>query len=157
MTVKVRSVDRVSIAVRNLEAARAFFERHLGAEFGEIRDVAVDGYRCVPFTIAGFTLELLEPYRPDNPIANFLARHGEGLYQLSLAVEDLDGAMAGLERAGLDLIGPRTDPDDVGQGAGGWRAAFVPPRHAFGVQLRLGEWAPVEALASAAGAAGAAA
>src|SRR5262249_53698076 len=112
-----------------------------------------DGYRCVPFTIAGFTLELLEPYRPDNPIANFLAKRGEGLYQLSLAVEDLDGAMAGLDRAGLDLIGPRADPDDVVQEGCGGQAGVLPPRRAFGVRLRLGERAPVAALARAAGAA----
>ncbi|HEY7513220.1 MAG TPA: VOC family protein, partial [Vicinamibacteria bacterium] len=62
MSVPIRSVDRVAIAVRSLERARAFFERHFGAEFGPVEDVAVDGYRYVPFRIAGFTLELLEPY-----------------------------------------------------------------------------------------------
>ena len=143
MTVKVRSVDRVSIAVRSLEAARAFFEQHFGAEFGEVQDVAVDGYRSVPFTVAGFALELLEPYRPDNPIANFLRKHGEGLYQLSLLVGDLDHAVAGLEGAGLDVIGPRTDPDDVGPDGCCWREAHVHPRDAFGVLVSLGETAPV--------------
>jgi methylmalonyl-CoA/ethylmalonyl-CoA epimerase len=101
MSVGPVRVDRVSIAVRDLDAARTFFERHFDARFGPIQDVAVDGYRYVPFTLGGFTLELLQPYRDDNPIARFLARRGEGLYQLSLMVENLEGAVAELRAAGV--------------------------------------------------------
>lgn len=143
MSVKVTRVDRVSIAVRSLEAARAFFERHFGAEFGAVEDVAVDGYRYVPFTIAGFTLELLEPYRPDNAIGRFLDKRGEGLYQLSLMVEDVDRAAGELREAGLGVLGPRTYPEDVVLEGCRWKEAFVHPRDAFGVLLFLGERTPV--------------
>jgi methylmalonyl-CoA/ethylmalonyl-CoA epimerase len=143
VTVAVRRFDRVSIAVRDLEAARAFFERCFGAEFGAVEDVAVDGYRYVPFTLGGFTLELLAPYRPDNPIARFLDRRGEGLYQLSLMVEDVDQAAADLRRGGLTVLGPRTYPDDVVLEGARWKEAFVHPRDAFGVLLFLGERVPV--------------
>lgn len=148
MSVKVTRVDRVSIAVRSLEAARAFFERHFGAEFGAVEDVAVDGYRYVPFTIAGFTLELLEPYRPDNAIGRFLDKRGEGLYQLSLMVEDVDRAAGELREAGLGVLGPRTYPEDVVLEGCRWKEAFVHPRDAFGVLLFLGERTPVGARAS---------
>ena len=143
MSVRVKSVDRVSIAVRSLDAARAFFERHFGAVFGEVQEVAVDGYRYVTFTIAGFTLELLEPYRDDNPIARFLAKRGEGLYQLSFMVEDVDRAVADLGAAGVQVLGPRTYPDDVVLEGCRWKEAFVHPRDAFGVLLFLGERTPV--------------
>jgi methylmalonyl-CoA epimerase len=143
VSVKVARVDRVSIAVRDLGAARAFFERLFGAEFGEIQDVAADGYRYVPFTLAGFTLELLEPYRPGNVIARFLDKRGEGLYQLSLMVEDLDEAVTALEAAGLRVLGPRSYPEDVVLEGCRWREAFVHPRDAFGVLLFLGERTPV--------------
>ncbi len=148
MSVNVKSVDRVSIAVRSLDKARAFFERHFGAEFGEVQDVAVDGYRYVPFRIAGFTLELLEPYREDNAIARFLARRGEGLYQLSFMVEDLDGAVGDLRAAGLQVLGPRSYPEDVVLEGCRWKEAFVHPRDAFGVLLFLGERTPVDAASS---------
>jgi methylmalonyl-CoA/ethylmalonyl-CoA epimerase len=142
VSVRGARVDRVSIAVRSLPAARAFFERHFGAAFGEIQDVKLDGYRYVPFTLGGFTLELLEPYRPDNAIGRFLAKRGEGLYQLSLMVEDLDGAVADLQEAGLRVIGPRSYPEDVVLEGCRWREAFVHPRDAFGVLLFLGERTP---------------
>jgi hypothetical protein len=56
--------------------AQTFFEHHFAAEFGPVEDVAVDGYRYRPFTIAGFSLELLEPYDPTSPVARFLDRRG---------------------------------------------------------------------------------
>jgi methylmalonyl-CoA/ethylmalonyl-CoA epimerase len=136
-------VDRVSLAVRDLAAARRFFEAHFGAAFGAVEDVAVDGYRYAPFTIGGFTLELLSPYRPDTPIGRFLDRRGEGLYQLSFMVDDLDAAVARLQAAGLQVLGPRSYPDDVVLEGCRWREAFVHPRDAFGVMLFLGERTPV--------------
>jgi methylmalonyl-CoA epimerase len=143
--VVVRKVDRVSIAVRSLERARAFFERHFGAEFGPVEDVAVDGYRYVPFTLAGFTLELLEPYDAKSPIARFLDRRGEGLYQLSLTVDDVPAAAATLREEGLSVIGPRTyDEDDVLEGCR-WTEAFVHPKDAHGVLIFLGQRTPVSA------------
>lgn len=143
MSVAVKRVDRVSIAVRRLDAARAFFETHFGAEFGEVEDVKVDGYRYVPFTIAGFTLELLEPYRPDSPIARFLDKRGEGLYQLSFMVDDVDAAAADLKREGLTVLGPRSYDEDVVLEGCRWKEAFVHPRDAFGVLLFIGERTPI--------------
>lgn len=143
MSVTGARVDRISIAVRDLDAARAFFERHFDARFGPVEDVAVDGYRYVLFTLGGFTLELLAPYRADNAIGRFLAKRGEGLYQLSLMVDNVDAATADLRAAGLPMIGPRTYPDDVVLEGCRWKEAFVHPRDAFGVLLFLGERTPV--------------
>jgi methylmalonyl-CoA epimerase len=145
VSVSVRKVDRVSIAVRSLERARAFFERHFGAEFGPVEDVAVDGYRYVPFTLAGFTLELLEPYEARNPIARFLERRGEGLYQLSLTVDDVPAAAAVLREEGLSVIGPRTYEEDVVLEGCRWTEAFVHPKDAHGVLIFLGQRTPVAA------------
>ena len=143
MSVPVRSVDRVAIAVRSLERARAFFERHFGAEFGPVEDVAVDGYRYVPFRIAGFTLELLEPYTADSPVARFLERRGEGVYQISFMVDDVDAAAATLRAEGLSVLGPRTyEPDVVLEGCR-WKEAFVHPKDAHGVLIFLGKRTPV--------------
>jgi methylmalonyl-CoA/ethylmalonyl-CoA epimerase len=145
VSVRVRAVDRVSIAVRDLAKARAFFEEHFGAAFGAVQDVAVDGYRYVPFTLGGFTLELLQPYRADNPIARFLDKRGEGLYQLSLMVEEVDRAVGELRQAGLHVLGPRSYPEDVVLEGCRWKEAFVHPRDAFGVLLFLGERTPAPA------------
>jgi methylmalonyl-CoA/ethylmalonyl-CoA epimerase len=142
VSIAVRAVDRISIAVRSLERARDFFERHFGATFGPVEDVAVDGYRYVPFTIAGFTLELLEPYDPGSPIARFLERRGEGVYQLSFLVDDVEAAAAALRGEGLTVLGPRTYDDAVVLEGCHWKEAFVHPRDAHGVLIFLGERTP---------------
>jgi methylmalonyl-CoA/ethylmalonyl-CoA epimerase len=151
MSVTVKRVDRIAIAVRSLEAARAFFERHFGAAFGPVEDVRVDGYRYAPFTLGGFTIELLEPYDPASPVARFLERRGEGLYQVSFTVEDVDAAARDLRAAGLRIVGPRTYPDDHQMEGCRWKEAFVHPRDAFGVLLFLGERTPIETSLSPAG------
>jgi methylmalonyl-CoA/ethylmalonyl-CoA epimerase len=143
MSTPVRKVDRVAIAVRSLDRARAFFERHFGAEFGPVEDVAVDGYRYIPFRIGGFTLELLEPYDPGSPIARFLERRGEGLYQISFTVDDVDAAAATLRAEGLTVLGPRTYATDVVLEGCRWKEAFVHPKDAHGVLIFLGERTPV--------------
>jgi len=148
MSVPVRKVDRVSIAVRSLERARAFFERHFAAEFGPVEEVAADGYRYLPFTIAGFTLELLEPYDPKCPIARFLDRRGEGVYQLSFMVDDVDTAASTLRAEGLTVLGPRTYDEDVVLEGCRWKEAFVHPRDAHGVLIFLGQRTPVGAKAT---------
>ncbi len=145
MSIAIRKVDRISIAVRSLERARAFFERHFGAEFGPVEDVAVDGYRYVPFTLAGFTLELLEPYDSKSPIARFLDRRGEGIYQLSLMVDDVTAAAASLRAEGLPVIGPRTYDEDVVLEGWRWTEAFIHPKDAHGVLIFLGQRTPVVA------------
>jgi methylmalonyl-CoA/ethylmalonyl-CoA epimerase len=147
VSIGVRKVDRVAIAVRSLDRARVFFERHFGAEFGPAEDVKVDGYRYVPFTLGGFTLELLEPYDPKSPIARFLDKRGEGLYQLSLTVDDTDAAAATLRAEGLTVIGPRTYDDDVVLEGCRWKEAFVHPKDAHGVLIFIGERTPVAATA----------
>jgi methylmalonyl-CoA/ethylmalonyl-CoA epimerase len=108
-----------------------------------VEDVTVDGYRYVPFTIAGFTLELLEPYAPKSPIARFLDRRGEGVYQLSFTVDDVDAAAATLRAEGLTVLGPRTYSEDVVLEGCRWKEAFVHPRDAHGVLIFLGERTPV--------------
>lgn len=142
-SVPVSRVDRLSLAVKSLDRARTFWETHFGAQFGEVEDVRVDGYRYVPFTVAGFTLELLEPYRSDSPVARFLDRRGEGVYQIALAVEDVDAAAAALRAAGLTVLGPRTYPEDVVLEGCRWKEAFVHPRDAHGVLVFIGQRTPV--------------
>lgn len=139
MAVNVTRVDRVSIAVRSLDRARAFFQRHFGAVFGEVEDVKDQGYRYVPFTIAGFTLELLEPYNADHPVGRFLRKRGEGVYQLSFLVDDLDEASGQLDAEGIQVVARHSYPDDVTFEGFHWREGFVHPRDAFGVLIHLGE------------------
>jgi len=75
---QVKRVDRVAIAVRDLDAARGFFERGARRGLRSGRGRRRPGFRYQPFTVAGFTLELLCPYRDESVVARFLPRARRG-------------------------------------------------------------------------------
>jgi methylmalonyl-CoA/ethylmalonyl-CoA epimerase len=56
----------------------------------------------------------------DGPIADYLARHGEGLHHLSFATESLDAALDHVRRCGFSVIGEDRDHS-------GYEEFFVPP------------------------------
>ena len=140
---RVKQVERVAIAVHDLEAARAFFESVLGAVFRPVEDVSDQGFRYQPFSVAGFTLELLSPYRDDSTIARFLRERGQGVHHVSFEVEDLDEAIAELAEDGVSVVHRIEYPQDVVFEGHRWREAFVHPRLAYGVLLHLCEKTPV--------------
>jgi methylmalonyl-CoA/ethylmalonyl-CoA epimerase len=79
-------------------------------------------------------VELLEPLRPESPIAKFLERRGPGIHHICYRVPDLDAALDACRRAGYRLV------DEVPrQGAGGRRIAFVHPKATAGILLELTE------------------
>jgi methylmalonyl-CoA epimerase len=105
--------------------------------------VADQGFRYVPFTVAGFTIELLCPYREDSVIQRYLERRGPGVHHVSFMVPDLDAALAELERLGVRVAHVHDYPADVAFEGHHWREAFIHPRDAFGVLLHLAEKRPV--------------
>jgi methylmalonyl-CoA epimerase len=125
-------LDHVGIAVKNLDAALAFYRDALGLEVEPPEEVASQRVRAhfVPVGDAG--LELLEATAPDSPIAAFVDKRGPGLHHITLRVEDIHAAIAQLKSRGTRLIdeGPRP-------GAEGSLVAFIHPSAAHGVLVEL--------------------
>ena len=93
-----------------------------------------DGAGIAGLSAGDALVELLEPHRPDSPIAKFLDQRGPGIHHLCFAVPDLDAALARCRTAGLRLIDetPRV-------GAEGKRIAFLHPSGTDGVLIELSE------------------
>jgi methylmalonyl-CoA/ethylmalonyl-CoA epimerase len=128
----VTGVDHIGIAVERLDDALPFWRDLLGLEFGGIEEVPGEKVR-VAFLRAGATrIELLEPTSPDSPIAKHLARRGPGIHHVALAVGDLVGRMAALERAGRPAMDDAPRP-----GAEGSKVTFIHPKSAGGVLVEL--------------------
>jgi len=136
---KVKSVDRIGLAVEDLDAARSFFERVFGARFGAVEDVADQSFRYAPFDVAGFTLELLAPYDDASVIARFLKSRGPGVHHVSFQVDDLDAALAELARLGVPVAHVHDYPEGVSFEGQRWREAFIHPRDAYGVLIHIAE------------------
>jgi len=133
-------VDHLSLALETLAPAIGFFERHFGARVESEPHLGYDQtFRLLQMRVRDYRIELMESARPDGFLSRFLARRGEGMHHLSIDVEDLDAALAPLERAGVRVV----DRFDF---APGWRTAFLHPRSVFGVliqfwQMPLADWA----------------
>jgi methylmalonyl-CoA/ethylmalonyl-CoA epimerase len=128
------SIHHIAIAVRDLDAALAFYRDALGLEMAERREVPEEGVEIAFLPAGDGEIELLRPLDEGGGVARFLEQHGEGLHHVCLAVEDIEAAVESLRAAGAQLLseGPLVDVH-------GTRYVFVHPRSARGVLLELYE------------------
>jgi len=69
-------LDHIGIAVRDLDAALAFYRDALGLEIEAPEDVISQRVRARFVAVGNATLELLEATAPDSPIAKYLETRG---------------------------------------------------------------------------------
>lgn len=139
----VRRVERLALAVPDLDTAQALFETWFGAEFQPEEHIEDMGIRYRPFRLGESTLEILQATRPDSPVARFLESHGgPGVHHITFEVDDLDAAVAELERRGGRIAHRHDYPPGTTFEGKVWREAFVHPRDAYGVLIHLAEKRP---------------
>jgi len=132
MTIGIRAVDHIGIAVADLDAAVALYTSLLGTGPTAIEEIPDQQVRTAFFAVGDLHLELLVPTADTSPIAGFLAKRGPGIHHICFEVPDLDGALAECRRQGLRLV----DETPRG-GAHGKRVAFLHPKATGGVLLEL--------------------
>ena len=128
------TLDHIGIAVRDLDAALAFYRDALGLEVGEAEDVPSERVRAQFLPLGDTALELLEATDEGSAIARSIERRGPGIHHITLRVADLAAALAGLRERGVRLVDDQPRP-----GAGGSRVAFIHPSAAQGVLIELKE------------------
>ncbi len=86
-------VDHVAIAVRDLDAAVAWYEEVFGARVVHREVVESDGVEEALLEVADSYVQLLTPTSETSTVAKFLAQRGEGLHHVGLPGRRLrDGA-----------------------------------------------------------------
>jgi methylmalonyl-CoA/ethylmalonyl-CoA epimerase len=125
-------LDHVGIAVSDLAAARAFYERVLGLEVAHEEVLADQGVHELLFPMGDAWVQLVAPLGPDTPVGRFLARRGEGIHHVGYSVPDVAGALKELRASGVEVVDqePRI-------GSGGTTVAFVHPKAVRGVLIEL--------------------
>jgi methylmalonyl-CoA epimerase len=125
-------LDHIGIAVKDLQAALAFYRDALGLEIEPPEDVPSEGVRAHFVPVGESSLELLEATAPDSAIAAFVQKRGPGLHHITLRVDDVAAAMAQLKGRGVRLVDEQPRP-----GAEGSLVAFVHPSATQGVLIEL--------------------
>jgi len=127
-------IDHVGLAVRDLDAAIAFYERTFGLRAVHEEVNEEQGVREAMLAVgdSGSCIQLLAPLRPDSPIGRFLDRSGEGVQQVAYTVTDIEAVSATLRERGVRLL-----YDEPRRGTAGSRVNFVHPKDAMGVLIEL--------------------
>jgi len=127
------SLDHIGVAVRDIEAALAFYCDGLGLAAGAAEDVPTERVRArfVPVG-GGAAIELLQATSPDSAIGRSIEKRGPGVHHITFRVDDIRAAMARLRAMGVRLL-----DDEPRPGAEGALVAFVHPSSAHGVLVEL--------------------
>ena len=125
-------IDHVGIAVRDLDAAIAYYRDTFGASVSHRELIDLDGVEEALIAVADSFIQLLSPTRPDSPIARFLERRGEGLHHVGYRVDDCAAALKEATDGGARAIDSAPRP-----GSRGTTVAFLHPKGSLGTLIEL--------------------
>jgi len=127
-------IDHVGVAVDDLDAAIALYEKQFEMPLVHRETVESQGVEAVLLDVGDGHVELLAPLGPDTPVGKYLAKNGTGLHHVAYAVDDIDAALEKIAAAGIQLIDsePRVGIRDS-------RVAFLHPRSTGGVLTEIVE------------------
>jgi methylmalonyl-CoA epimerase len=125
-------IDHVGVAVEDIDAALALYERDYAMTLVHRETVAEQGVEAVLLDVGENHIELLAPTGPDTPVGKFLAKKGPGMHHVAYQVDDIEATLAALKEAGMRLIDetPRT-------GIRNSRVAFLHPKTAGGLLTEI--------------------
>lgn len=142
----VIGVDRVMIAVPDIDETSAQFTELLGIEFSQLMEPTTStdhGDQPVANVVSPTGVELVAPRSDENEVARFVEEHGPGLYAVSIRVADLDDAQSELAEKGVHPVGRFAHGD--------FDEAFYHPENFGGAMVILAEYeAPHPAVTAAA-------
>lgn len=129
---KLKQIDHIGIAVKDLGAAKVFYEQKLGVSVGAEETVGDMRIAFVP--VGEVNLELIQPTTEDGVIGNFLSKRGEGVHHIAYEVGNVDQALEELNKKGVRLVDTTSRV-----GAGGKKVAFLHPKETQGVLTEIVE------------------
>jgi methylmalonyl-CoA epimerase len=125
-------LDHIGIAVRDLDAALAFYRDALGLDIEASEEVGAQRVRAHFIPVGSASLELLEATAGESAIAKYIEKRGPGLHHITLRVDDIHAALAQVKARGARLVDEQPRP-----GAEGALVAFIHPASAHGVLVEL--------------------
>ncbi len=128
---KIERLDHLVFAVQEIEPAARAWAETLGVTMTG-REEPEGTHMELAFLPAGDAfLELVRPTTPDHRVAKFLEERGEGMFSVSLQVDDLAVAVEHLRGHGVEVSDP--EPGVLPE----TRVARIPRAAAHGVAVQL--------------------
>ena len=128
----VKRVSNIGLAVRDAIATADTYCKFFG--FKKVKELAVpEGgvAKSILLWTGNCYIEIMEPMEGDFPLKKFVEKRGEGLYQITLVVDDVDKEAQELENKGARLNKWTLDKEK------GITVAYLHPKSTSGVVFEL--------------------
>jgi methylmalonyl-CoA/ethylmalonyl-CoA epimerase len=129
--VAITNLDHVVVAVNDLDAATKTWQENFGLALGRSGTNEALGIRQAVLPLGSAFIELITPVADSGPVAEALKAKGEGLYLISLAVDDMAATLAELRARGVRVNDPAPGSSPT--------LTFISPRATNGVLIQLVE------------------
>jgi methylmalonyl-CoA/ethylmalonyl-CoA epimerase len=128
---KVKKIDHICIAVKNLDEARKIWEPVLGKSKPDDQYIdESEKIKVARYWVGEVGFELMESTTDDGDVARFIEKRGEGVMLLSFNVDNTRKAMDELQEKDYPFIGGARPFRDS-------EFAFIHPNKMNGVLLEL--------------------
>jgi methylmalonyl-CoA/ethylmalonyl-CoA epimerase len=128
----MRKIEHIGIAVKDLAASNAVFEKLFGAPPYKQESVESEGVNTSFFASGPNKIELLEATHPDSPIAKFIEKKGEGIHHIAFDVADIKAEVLRLQAEGFVVLN-----ETPKRGADNKWVVFLHPKSTNGVLIEL--------------------
>ena len=128
----MRKIEHIGIAVKDLAAPNAVFEKLFGAPPYQQEPVESEGVNTSFFASGPNKIELLEATHPDSPIAKFIEKKGEGIHHIAFDVADIKAEVLRLQAEGFVVLN-----ETPKRGADNKWVVFLHPKSTNGVLIEL--------------------
>ena len=128
----LEGIHHINFLVADLDAAVLRYKDLFDIDAMTIESLPERGVRTARFELRGVWIVLVQPVDEQSEPMRHLRQHGEGLYLVSFAVDDLDAATENL--AAKSAINKATKSRE---GLTGWRVIDLEPNAVFGALIQL--------------------
>ncbi|MBI4595622.1 MAG: VOC family protein [Candidatus Tectomicrobia bacterium] len=132
---KIRRIDHIGIAVRDLKKAMETMTDLLGAELICIKDLKMSGNNAsAAYMKLGESIIVLdEASQPGGFLEKFIQQRGEGLHHVGVEIDDLDDFIESLQKKGVRIPAKSLEGDFR-------REVLLSPKEALGVVWQVIQW-----------------
>jgi methylmalonyl-CoA/ethylmalonyl-CoA epimerase len=128
----IRKIEHIGIAVKDIDAANAIFEKLLDREHYKVEEVESEAVKTSFLLVGDSKIELLEATGTDSPVSKFIEKKGQAMHHIALDVDDIRAEMQRLRALGFELLSEEPKP-----GADNKLICFLHPRSTAGVLVEL--------------------
>ncbi|MGB1018612.1 MAG: methylmalonyl-CoA epimerase [Chitinophagales bacterium] len=86
----MKKIEHIGIAVKDLEASNAIYEKLLGVSSYKKEEVVSENVMTSFFKIGQSKIELLQATSKDSAIHKFIEKKGEGFHHIAFSVSDIE-------------------------------------------------------------------